>query len=212
MTFSPAKPEIVFVVAIADNGVIGQGNAMPWHLRSDLQRFRAMTWGLPLVMGRKTFQSIGKALPGRTNIVVTRDANFRASGAVVAHTLEQAMNLARGDTLRRGASAIAVIGGGLSAAAPLFLSAVLAELNGTYATPEGGTRRRLVQQAFNLEDSDQLAAFLRGATREIAVPGTDRRLAYDPLARIGVGVSRLGTSEAIALGAHAFALQQLDAR
>ncbi len=138
MTFSPAKPEIVFVVAIADNGVIGQGNAMPWHLRSDLQRFRAMTWGLPLVMGRKTFQSIGKALPGRTNIVVTRDANFRASGAVVAHTLEQAMNLARGDTLRRGASAMAVIGGG-DLFAQLMDRADRLEITEIHAEPEGET-------------------------------------------------------------------------
>ena len=129
--------------------------------------------------------------------------SYRRLGEVVGDALAHALTLVDG---------LAVIGGGLSAAATLFLPATLAELNGTYATPADGTRRRLVQQAFNLEDSAQLAAFVRGATREIAVPGTDRRLAYDPLARVGVGVSRLGTSEAIALGAHAFALQQLDRR
>jgi len=129
--------------------------------------------------------------------------SYRRLGEVTGDALAHALTLGDG---------LAVIGGGLSAAGPLFLPALLAELNGTYATPEGGTRRRLVQQAFNLEDADQLAAFVRGATREIAVPGTARRLAYDPLARIGVGISRLGTSEAIALGAHAYALQQLDRR
>jgi len=129
--------------------------------------------------------------------------SYRRIGEVVGDALAHALTLIDG---------LAVIGGGLSAAAPLFLPALLAELNGTYATPDGGIRRRLVQQAFNLEDSGQLAAFVRGATREIAVPGTDHRIAYDPLARIGVGISRLGTSEAIALGAHAFALQQLDRR
>ncbi len=128
---------------------------------------------------------------------------YRRLGEVVGDSLAQALTLVDG---------LAVIGGGLSAAGPLYLPALLAELNGTYATPAGGTRRRLVQQAFNLEDPAQLATFLLGATHEITVPGTDRRIAYDPLARIGVGVSRLGTSEAIALGAHAFALQQLDRR
>ncbi|HLP03419.1 MAG TPA: ROK family protein [Opitutaceae bacterium] len=127
--------------------------------------------------------------------------SYRRLGEVVGDALAQTLTLVDG---------LAVIGGGLSAAGPLYLPALVAELNGTYATPAGGTRRRLVQQAFNLEDAEQRATFLRGATHEIEVPGTDRRIAYDPLARIGVGVSRLGTSEAIALGAHAYALQQLD--
>jgi glucokinase len=128
---------------------------------------------------------------------------YRRLGEVAGDALAHALTLVDG---------LAVIGGGLSAAGPLFLPALVAELNGTYTTPDGRPFRRLVQQAFNLEDADQRSAFLRGATHEIAVPGTDCRLAYDPLARLGVGISRLGTSEAIALGAHAFALQQLDRR
>ncbi|HLP09258.1 MAG TPA: ROK family protein [Opitutaceae bacterium] len=127
--------------------------------------------------------------------------SYRRLGEVVGDALAQTLTLVDG---------LAVIGGGLSAAGPLYLPALVAELNGTYATPSGGTRRRLVQQAFNLEEADQRAAFLRGATHEIEVPGTEQRIAYDPLARIGVGISRLGTSEAIALGAHVYALQQLD--
>jgi glucokinase len=141
------------------------------------------------------------ALGKRSGNATAATEAYRRLGEVVGDALAHALTLIDG---------LAVIGGGLSAAGPLYLPALLAELNDTYDTPAGGTRRRLVQQAFNLEDSAQLAAFLRGATREIAVPGTDRRLAYDPHARIGVGVSRLGTSEAIALGAHAFALRQLD--
>jgi glucokinase len=125
---------------------------------------------------------------------------YRRLGEVAGDALALALNLVDG---------LAVIGGGLSAAAPLFMPALLAELNSTYTGPDGRPLRRLVQQAFNLEDPDQLAAFLRGATREIAVPGTDRQVAYDPLARTGVGLSRLGTSEAIAIGAYAFALEQL---
>jgi dihydrofolate reductase len=101
----------VIVAAIAENGVIGRDNAMPWRLKSDLRRFRARTWGKPVVMGRKTFQSLAKPLPGRTNIVVSRDRGFSARGVVVAPDLRAALESARGDALRRGADEIVVIGG-----------------------------------------------------------------------------------------------------
>jgi dihydrofolate reductase len=104
-------PEIVLIVAVADNGVIGSRGALPWRLKSDMQRFKAITTGKPVVMGRKTFASIGKPLPGRTNIVVTRDANFRARGAVVAGSFADARAVALGDAMRRLAPDIAVIGG-----------------------------------------------------------------------------------------------------
>ena len=71
-----ARPEIVFVVAVAENGVIGRAGGIPWRLKSDMQRFKAMTMGKPVVMGRKTFVSLRRPLPGRTNIVVTRDADL----------------------------------------------------------------------------------------------------------------------------------------
>src|SRR5690606_4909539 len=89
------EPAIVFVVAMGENGVIGRDNEMPWHVRSDLKRFKALTWGKPMIMGRKTFQSIGKALPGRESIVVTSDPNFRAEDAHVVHSLEAAVERAR---------------------------------------------------------------------------------------------------------------------
>src|SRR6476661_6150564 len=104
-------PEIVLIVAVADNGVIGSRGAMPWRLKSDIQRFKAITTGKPVVMGRKTFASIGRPLPGRTNIVVTRDTNFRAPGAVVTTSLADARAVARADALRRSVAEIAVIGG-----------------------------------------------------------------------------------------------------
>jgi glucokinase len=84
------------------------------------------------------------------------------------------------------------------------------ELNGTYTAPNGSKFRRLVQTAYNLEDAAQRRKFLKGQTRQIVVPGTGRKLKYDPEARIGVGMSRLGTSEAVAIGACAFALRKLD--
>jgi len=84
--------EIVLIVAVADNGVIGAGGAIPWRLKTDLQRFKTMTMGKPVVMGRKTFESFPRRpLPGRTNIVVTRDAAYVAAGATVVHSLEEAV-------------------------------------------------------------------------------------------------------------------------
>ena len=102
---------IVIVAAIAENGVIGRGNALPWRLKSDMLHFRALTMGKPVVMGRKTYLSIGKPLKGRTTIVVSRDRAFAASGIVVAPSLEAALAAARGDALRRNADAIVVAGG-----------------------------------------------------------------------------------------------------
>ena len=103
--------EIVLVVAVADNGVIGASGAIPWRLKTDLQRFKAMTMGKPVVMGRKTFVSLRRPLPGRTNIVMTRDGDFRSPGAVVATSLEAARAVATGDALRRFVTEIVVIGG-----------------------------------------------------------------------------------------------------
>ena len=79
------------IVAVADNGVIGRDNALPWHLPDDLKRFKRLTMGKPIVMGRKTFESIGKPLPGRQNIVVTRDANYRREGVTVVHGVDEAV-------------------------------------------------------------------------------------------------------------------------
>jgi dihydrofolate reductase len=102
---------ILLVAAIAQNGVIGRGNALPWRLKSDMQHFRALTMGKPVVIGRKTYLSIGKPLSGRTTIVVSRDRNFTAPGIVVAPSLDAALATARGDALRRNADAIVVAGG-----------------------------------------------------------------------------------------------------
>jgi dihydrofolate reductase len=102
---------ILLVAAVAENGVIGRGNALPWRLKSDMQHFRALTMGKPVVMGRKTYLSIGKPLKGRTTIVISRDRNFTAPGIVVAPSLDAALAAARGDALRRNADTIIVAGG-----------------------------------------------------------------------------------------------------
>lgn len=103
--------DIIVVVAVAENGVIGRDNTLPWRIKSDLKFFKSVTMNKPVVMGRKTWLSIGKPLPGRTNIVVTRQPDFAAPGILVAPGVDQALAAARGDALRRSADAIAVIGG-----------------------------------------------------------------------------------------------------
>ena len=102
MTLS--APEIVLVLARADNGVIGQDGGLPWRLPADLKHFKALTLGHPMVMGRKTFDSLPGLLPGRRHIVLTRDAGWSGEGAEVAHSVEEAIRLA-------AAPAIMVIGG-----------------------------------------------------------------------------------------------------
>jgi len=104
------SPRIVLVAAVAANGVIGQGGALPWRLKSDMRLFRERTWGRPVLVGRRTYESFSrKPLPGRTNIVVSRD--FAAPGVLVAPSLAAALDAARGDALRRGADEIVVVGG-----------------------------------------------------------------------------------------------------
>jgi len=127
------KPEIVFYVARADNGVIGRDGALPWRLPEDLKRFKAMTMGKPMVMGRKTFESFPNLLVGRRHIVLTRDAGWSRPGAEVAHDVEGAVALA-------GAAAeIAVIGG--AEIYRLFMPhAHRIELTEVHRSPEGDTK------------------------------------------------------------------------
>ena len=130
--------EIVLVAAVAENGVIGRDNAIPWRLKSDQQRLKAITLNKPVVMGRKTFESLRRPLPGRTNIVVTRDPNYRAPGAVVTTSFENARAVAYGDALRRFATEIAVIGGA-EVYAQWMAMATRLEITEVHARPEGDT-------------------------------------------------------------------------
>ena len=135
-----ARPQIVLIVAVAENGVIGAGGTIPWRLKSDMQRLKAMTMGKPIVMGRKTFESFPRGpLPGRTNIVVTRDAAFRAAGAVVTTSFADARAIATGDALRRFVTEIAIIGGA-EIYAQWMDSADRLEIIEVHARPDGDTR------------------------------------------------------------------------
>jgi dihydrofolate reductase len=134
-----ARPQIVLIAAVAENGVIGAGGAIPWRLKSDMQRLKAITLDKPVVMGRKTFESLRRPLPGRTNIVVTREANYRAAGAVVVNSCENARAVALGDALRRCATEISILGGAEIYAQWMDLADRL-EITEVHARPEGDTR------------------------------------------------------------------------
>lgn len=107
------SPPLALVVAIAENGVIGLGNGLPWHISSDLKRFRALTLGKPVIMGRKTFASVGRVLPGRETIVVTRDQTFvPPPGVFVAADVEAALTLGQARAQALSAKEIILAGGG----------------------------------------------------------------------------------------------------
>jgi dihydrofolate reductase len=105
-------PRLALIVAMAENGVIGKGNGLPWHISSDLKRFRALTMGKPLLMGRKTFESIGRVLPGRETIVVSRNGAFvPPAGVLCAATIDAALELALARATAMGADEIMLAGG-----------------------------------------------------------------------------------------------------
>lgn len=105
--------DVAIYVAIAENGVIGRDGGLPWRLSTDLKRFKADTMGKPIIMGRKTYEGIGRPLPGRLNIVVTRDKDWRADGIEVVHSLDEAIKLAKARAHgTAGADEVCIIGGG----------------------------------------------------------------------------------------------------
>jgi dihydrofolate reductase len=128
------------VVAVADNGVIGRDNALPWHLPADLRQFRRITMGHPLLMGRRTHEAIGRPLDGRHNIVLSRDPCFRAPGCTVVESLEAAMEAAR------PAAELMVIGGETLYRQTLPLAERI-YLTEVHARPEGGARFPALDEA-----------------------------------------------------------------
>jgi dihydrofolate reductase len=140
---------ISLVVAAATNNAIGKDGVMPWHLPNDLKHFKNVTWGMPVVMGRKTFDSLGKALAGRKNIVITRQPDWQADGAVAVKSVEDALFLA-GET---DAKEVMVIGGGeiyrtlFAKAGRIYLTRVEAEPDAdTFFPAIDPTQWRLVSQ------------------------------------------------------------------
>lgn len=135
----PSSPaEVVLVAMVAANGVIGDGQDQPWHLREDQRRFRALTMGHPLVMGRRTWDAIGRPLSGRSTVVLTRDAAWSAPGVAVAHSMTDALRVAGG---LPGGDQVMVIGGGtiyasaLQYATRVELTEVDADASGSVVFP-----------------------------------------------------------------------------
>ncbi|MDL2213812.1 dihydrofolate reductase [Bacteroides sp. OttesenSCG-928-D19] len=149
--------ELNIIVAATENNVIGVDSKMPWRLSNDLQRFKKLTWGGAVVMGRKTYQSMGKALPGRTNIVLTRDAGFAPTDAVVVHNIEEALVEAR------KAEQVFVIGGGeiykqfWNRAHRIYLTRVHAQLEGDTVIPEIDTEGWVMEssESFPADEKNQ---------------------------------------------------------
>jgi dihydrofolate reductase len=130
---------ISLIAAVAENGVIGADGAMPWHISSDLKRFKRITMGKPVVMGGKTFRAIGKPLPGRDNIVITRNPDALPQDVIAAGSLDHAFELATASAARSGAAEIMVVGGGdiYAQALPRAQRVYLTEV---HTRPTGDTR------------------------------------------------------------------------
>ena len=137
-----ASITLSLIVAMAQNRVIGINNNLPWHLSEDLKYFKRVTMGKPIIMGRKTFESIGRPLPGRTNIVVTRNADYQAEGIKVVHSLDEALTLCESIAHVDGSDEAMVIGGAelyqqaLNKADRLYFTEVHAEVHGDAYFPE----------------------------------------------------------------------------
>ncbi|WP_273758371.1 dihydrofolate reductase [Bartonella sp. AU55XJBT] len=155
------KISICLIAAVAENGVIGCKGEMPWHLSTDLQRFKALTLGKPIIMGRKTWDSIGRPLPGRKNIVITRDCTFSAEGAVVAHSLSQACSLATRVVSQNDVEEIFIIGGGeifqqgFGLADKMFLTEVLASIDGDCFFPIFDKEKWTIVQTQDIPKGDK---------------------------------------------------------
>ena len=134
--------KVALIVAVSQNNVIGRDNQLPWHLPEDLQYFKSITMGKPILMGRKTYDSIGRPLPGRTNIVITRDPNWTAEGVEVVNSLEAAMTAGAEACNAVEGDEIMVIGGAqiyrdcLPMADKLYLTKVDADIQGDAFFPE----------------------------------------------------------------------------
>ncbi len=149
-----ARPLITIVVARAQNGVIGRGGTLPWHLPADLKRFKALTMGTSMLMGRKTFDSLPGLLPGRRHLVLTRDRDWSAPGAEVVHSVEDALAAAGGEPLSviGGAEIFALM---LPYADRIELTEVLADVDGDTFMPDprvDGNWRETAEEPVAAED------------------------------------------------------------
>lgn len=148
---------ISLIVAHDENRVIGYNNTMPWHLPGDLAYFKKTTMGKPMIMGRKTFESIGKPLPGRTNIVITRDTDYKREGIVVVHSFEEAL-----EVVKKENKEIMVIGGeqifrlALPIADILYVTKIQHSFKGDTYFPEYGDEWKKSSESEEFETKDHI--------------------------------------------------------
>jgi dihydrofolate reductase len=148
---------ISLVVAMARNHVIGRDNALPWRLPEDLKHFKAVTWGKPILMGRRTFESIGKPLPGRTNLVLTRDTRWQAAGTIVVHSADEALSRVSDSPEMACIGGAEIFGLLLPTAGRLYLTRIHADVAGDTVFPP------LDYSQWNEVDSRQVRADERNA-------------------------------------------------
>ncbi|HEY5101897.1 MAG TPA: dihydrofolate reductase [Steroidobacteraceae bacterium] len=163
----PAGLSISLMVARATNGVIGNGNALPWHLPADLQRFKRITLGKPILMGRRTYDSIGRALPGRLNLVLTRNPAWQAPGVIAVHSLEEGFRQVR------DATELVVIGGAdlfqlmMPLAQRIYLTEIHAHMPGDtlFPTPAANEWRELETRSQAADAHNKYAMTFRTLVR-----------------------------------------------
>lgn len=143
---------ISIIVAIGNNRVVGINNSLPWKLPADMEHFKQLTLGKPVIMGQKTFESIGKPLSGRINIILTRDRNFKPEGCIVAHSIEEALNAAKGSNEVMIAGGVSIYAQFLPLADRMYLTLVEGDFKGDAFFPE-----------FDYNDWDETGRVLRPA-------------------------------------------------
>ncbi len=163
--------KISLVAAISENRVIGRDNALPWHIPEDLKRFKEITQGHPVIMGRKTYESIGRLLPNRTNIIITRDTSYKVDGAVVVHSLDEAIKVASSkyqvssmqeNELRNGNNEVYIIGGGqifdqaIKIADKLYLTVVHTNIEGDVYFPDYSEFKK---EVYRRESSNEIYTY-----------------------------------------------------
>lgn len=142
------SPKVSLIAALSENRVIGKGNSLPWHIPEDLKHFKEVTSGHPVIMGRKTFESIGRLLPKRLNIVVSRDEQYVVEGATMARSLDQALEIAKNYDREE----VFVIGGGqifgqaMSVADRLYLTIVHTEIEGEAFFPDYSEFNKIIEE------------------------------------------------------------------
>jgi dihydrofolate reductase len=150
------QPRLSLIVAVARNGVIGKNNRLPWHIPEDLKRFRALTMGHHILMGRRTWESIGRPLPGRTSVVITRDPNYSAPGALVAHSLSAALAACAADAEAFVIGGAEIYREALPHADRVYLTEVMADYPGDVWFPALGAEWREISREEPIRAPDQV--------------------------------------------------------